>query len=221
ESKPAVRAIVIGAGIGGLTTAVALRRAGVETAVFEQVEKAGATLVGGGFHLWPNANRALDEIGLAETARGLGSVLDVTEGRTRKGLKLADWPIREIADELGSFDVGVARTDMMAMLYEAADPAVVTPGAKLVDFEHDAGGVTARFADGREERGDVLIGADGVRSTVRAKLLGPQDPDYAGYVQWQTLVEGAAELFPAGVERITFGPGARTVMHRVGGGRLF
>lgn len=216
-----MRVIVIGAGIGGLTTAVALRRAGIETAVFEQMEQAGQTLVGGGFHLWPNANRALAELDLAETARGLGSPMDVTEFRSYNGRRLADWPIREIAEELGSFDVGVARTDMMSMLYEAADPAVVTAGAKLVDFEQDAGGVTARFADGREERGDVLVGADGVRSVVRAKLLGLWDPDYAGYVQWQTLVDGAAETFPSGVERITFGPGARTVMHRVGGGRLF
>lgn len=216
-----MRVIVIGAGIGGLSSAVALRRAGIETAVFEQIEEAGATLVGGGFHLWPNANRALEEIGLAETARTLGSPLQVTEFRSKNGRHIVDWPIGEIADELGSFDVGVARNDLMAMLYEAADPAVVTAGAKLIDFEQDGDGVTAHFADGREERADVLVGADGVRSIVRSKVLGPQEPDYAGYVQWQTLVEGVGDLFPAGVERITFGPGSRTVMHHVGGGRLF
>jgi 2-polyprenyl-6-methoxyphenol hydroxylase-like FAD-dependent oxidoreductase len=97
----------------------------------------------------------------------------------------------------------------------------VTPGARLVDFADDAEGVTARFDDGREERADVLVGADGLRSVVRTKLLGAGEPDYAGYVQWQTLVDLEAGLFPPGVERITFGPGARTVMHHVAGGRLF
>ena len=51
-------------------------------------------------------------------------------------------------------------------------------------------GVTARLADGREERGDLLVGADGLRSVVRSKLLGAREPDYAGYVQWQTRDRG-------------------------------
>lgn len=93
--------------------------------------------------------------------------------------------------------------------------------SRLVEFEDDGRGVTARFADGREERGDVLVGADGLRSVVRSKLLGPAGPDFTGYVQWQTLADGAAGLLPDGVERITFGPGSRTVLHQVGGGRMF
>jgi len=97
----------------------------------------------------------------------------------------------------------------------------VTPAAKLIDFADDSEGVTVRFEDGREERGEILVGADGLRSVVRSKLLGSQEPDYAGYVQWQTLISGAEDLFPRGVERLTFGPAARTVMHHVGAGRLF
>jgi 2-polyprenyl-6-methoxyphenol hydroxylase-like FAD-dependent oxidoreductase len=108
----------------------------------------------------------------------------------------------------------------MRLLHDAFG-GEVTPGAKLVDFAEDSDGVTAQFEGGREERGDVLIGADGLRSVVRSKLLGAVEPDYAGYVQWQTLIEGGEDLFPAGIERITFGPGARAVMHRVSGGRLF
>ncbi|MGA2928126.1 MAG: FAD-dependent monooxygenase [Solirubrobacteraceae bacterium] len=213
--------IVAGAGVGGLTAARALRGAGIDVAVFEQLEQPGMTMVGGGFHLWPNAIRALREIGLDETARQVGAPMLRAEFCSSRGRTLAVWPIEEIAQGLGLFDVGIARQDLITMLYESVQSGAVTAAARLVDFDDGADGVTARFADGREERGDVLVGADGLRSIVRTKLLGAAEPDYAGYVQWQTLIEGAEGLFPEGVERLTFGPAARTVMHRVAGGRLF
>jgi 2-polyprenyl-6-methoxyphenol hydroxylase-like FAD-dependent oxidoreductase len=216
-----MRVIVAGAGIGGLSAAAALRRAGIEATVFDQVDELGKTLVGGGFHLWVNAIRALREIGLDEAAHDAGAPLTRTEFCSSRGRSIAHWSLTEIADSLGAFDVGIARQDLVSLLYGAIDQEHVTPSAKLVDFVEDGTGVTARFADGREERGDVLVGADGLRSVIRAKLLGDAEPDYAGYVQWQTLLDGGAEMFPAGVERITFGPGSRTVMHRVTGGRLF
>jgi len=213
--------LVVGAGIGGLTAFVALRAAGVDAAVFEQAEQAGATLVGGGFHIWPNGVKALRELGLDETARGVGARIERTEYHSYRGRKLAQWPVGEIARSLDAFDVGIGRAELLAMLLGAAGAEQIQSGAKLVDFDDDGYGVTARFADGREERGDALVGADGLRSVVRAKLLGAAEPDYVGYVQWQTLIEAADQLLPDGVERVTFGPGSRAVMHHVSGGRLF
>ncbi len=215
-----MRALVVGAGIGGLTAFVALRAAGVEATVFEQAERAGATMVGGGFHLWPNGVRALRELQLDGSARSLGAPIERTEYYSYTGRKLAEWPVGAMARGLGAFDVGIGRTELIELLFTAAGPEHVQTASKLVDFDDDGRGVTARFADDREERGDVLVGADGLRSVVRAKLLGPVEPDFVGYVQWQTLIEGAHYL-PDGVERITFGPGTRTVMHSVGDGRLF
>lgn len=216
-----MRAIVVGAGIGGLTASLALRRAGIDAVVFDQLPEVGATMVGGGFHIWPNAVRALQEVELAETARTLGAPFEVTEFHSFHGRELAAWPIGEIARTLDAFDVGISRKDLLGMLYRAADPEKVIAGAKLVGFDDDGSGVIARFEDGREERGDVLVGADGLRSIVRSTLLGPDEPDYAGYVQWQTLIADPGDLFPHGVERVTFGPGSRTVMHHVGADRLF
>jgi 2-polyprenyl-6-methoxyphenol hydroxylase-like FAD-dependent oxidoreductase len=216
-----MRVLVVGAGIGGLTAYVALRAAGVDAAIFDQAEQAGATMVGGGFHLWPNGIRALREVGLDGTARGLGAPIERTEYYSSTGRKLAQWPVGEIARSLGAFDVGIGRKELIELLFSAAGAEHVQTGAKLVAFDDDGGGVTARFADGREERGDVLVGADGLRSVVRAKLLGAVEPDFVGYVQWQTLIEGGHDLLPDGVERVTFGPGSRAVMHRVSDGRLF
>lgn len=216
-----MRVIVVGGGLGGLAAAAGLRSAGIDAAVFEQLDHIGATLVGGGFHLWPNAVRALRELGLADAARDRGAPFEVTEFCSWRGRKLAEWPLTEISGKLDLFDVGIGRADLLDVLRGAVDQSQVTAAAKLVDFEQDADGVTARFDNGREERAEVLVGADGLRSVVRTKLLGAREPDYAGYVQWQTLVELDPGLFPAGIERITFGPGARTVMHHVAGGRLF
>jgi 2-polyprenyl-6-methoxyphenol hydroxylase-like FAD-dependent oxidoreductase len=216
-----VRAIVVGAGIGGLTAVAALRAVGIEAVAFDQLPEVRSTLVGGGFHLWPNAIRALRELDLADRALQLGAPIESTEFQTSRGRSLAVWPIGEIARGLDAFDVGIARSDLMGMLHEAIDPGWVIAGAQLVEFDDNGTGVSARFADGREESGDILIGADGLRSLVRSKLLEPREPDYAGYVQWQTVIAAEAAVFPDRLERIAFGPGARTVIHHVGGGRLF
>lgn len=215
------RVIVAGAGVGGLSATLALRAAGAEVSVFEQAQHAGATLVGGGFHLWPNAVRALREVGLDESARQLGAPLERTEFSSSRGRKLAEWPIAEIAAGLHAFDVGIARQELITLLYDSAGQELVTPGAQVVDFSDDEEGVTVLFVDGREERGDVLVGADGLRSVVRSRLLGEHEPDYAGYVQWQAVIDGTEDLFPRGLERLTFGPGARSVMHHVTDGKLF
>jgi len=216
-----VRVVVAGGGIGGLSATIALRRAGVEADLFEQREDVRATMVGGGFHLWPNATRALEELGLAEAAREQGAALERTEFHSLKRGLLAVWPIAEIASEVGGFDVGISRAEVQQMLHDEVEPGAINAGAELTGFEEDPEGMTVQFADGREERADALVGADGLRSAVRAQVLGAGDPDYSGYVQWQTVVEDDGEGLGAGSERIVFGPGMRTVMHRVGGGRLF
>ncbi len=204
-----------------MTAAIALRGAGLEVTVCEQMAEPGSSLVGGGFHLWPNAARALREVGLDERARAEGAPLERTEFQSWRGRRLAVWPIAGLARRAGGYDIGISRQDLMSLLYGSVDGATVTPRAKVVSFAEHGDGVTVKLADGREIEGDVLVGADGLRSTVRAEVLGAGEPDYAGYVQWQTLVPGASKLFPAGDERITFGPGARTVMHHVAGDRLF
>jgi 2-polyprenyl-6-methoxyphenol hydroxylase-like FAD-dependent oxidoreductase len=216
-----VRVIVAGGGIGGLSATIALRRAGIETDLFEQREDVRATMVGGGFHLWPNATRALDQLGLAGAAREQGAPLGRTELYSSRRGELAVWPLAEIASEVGGFDVGISRANLQQLLYEAVDPEAINAGAQLAGFDEDSEGVTVRFADGREERCDALVGADGLRSAVRAQVLDASDPDYAGYVQWQTVIDDARELVPPGAERIIFGPARRTVMHQVGGGGLF
>jgi 2-polyprenyl-6-methoxyphenol hydroxylase-like FAD-dependent oxidoreductase len=131
--------------------------------------------------------------------------------------------VGEIGRELGAPDTGISRRDLHRILVEAVGREAIEAGARCVGFVQDEDGVTARFESGREERGDVLVGADGARSAIRAQVHGAKEPRYAGYTQWQALAdaEAAGDLLPAGVERVVFGRGARAVLHHVGRGELF
>lgn len=215
------RALVIGGGVGGLATAVGLRAKGIEVAVFEQQDDVRKILVGGGMHLWTNAMRALKELGLAEQMAERGVPVERSEFVTWRGGALAHWDDAEHAREFGTEEIGINRRDVQEVLVQAQGDVAIHTGARCVGFDQDESGVTARFEGGREERGAVLIGADGLLSTIRAQLRGPEPPRYAGYAQFQAIIEGASRFLPAGVELIVFGCGARAVFHHVAGDRLF
>jgi 2-polyprenyl-6-methoxyphenol hydroxylase-like FAD-dependent oxidoreductase len=215
------RALIVGGGIGGLATAHALAGQGMDVLVFEQVSDVRKIQLGGGFHIWTNAALALRRLGLYDRVQAIGAPLEATEYRAANGRLLATWPVGEIAREHGVLDVGVSRQDLQALLVEAVGVDRIRLGARCTGFEQDGEGVRLRLADGREERGSLLIAADGLRSTIRAQLHGERAPRYAGYTQWQSLIPDDGYALPPRDERVLFGPGARAILHRVGGERLF
>jgi len=161
------RVMIVGAGIGGVTAAVALRRNGLDVTVFERAGDLSRIQVGLGVLLWPNATRALQEAGLGERAEAAGALVEVMEWGSAQGESWASWPVGEEGRKLGAPAVGITRASLHAAISEALEDGVLELGAEYVGFEQDEGGVTARFADGREERGSVLVGADGIDSVVR------------------------------------------------------
>jgi 2-polyprenyl-6-methoxyphenol hydroxylase-like FAD-dependent oxidoreductase len=215
------RALIVGGGIGGLATAHALVGQGIDAVVFEQVDDVRKIQLGGGFHIWTNAARALQRLGLYDRVQAIGAPLDVTEYRTASGRLLASWPVAEVARENGVLDVGVSRQDLQALLVDALGSDRIRLGARCTGYEQDGDGVRLSFADGREERGSLLVAADGLRSTIRAQIHGAHEPRYAGYTQWQSLIADEGYALPPRDERVLFGPGSRAVLHRVGGERLF
>ncbi len=215
------RALIVGGGIGGLATAHALLSQGIDAVVFERADDVRKIQIGGGFHMWTNAARALQRLGLYDRVQAIGAPLDVTEYRNRNGKLLASWPIAEIAREHGVVDVGVNRQDLQALLVEAVGADRIRLGAQCTGFTQDGEEVRVTLADGSEERGALLIGADGLRSMVRAQIHGEHEPHYVGYTQWQSLIPDEGYALPPRDERVLFGPGARAVLHRVGGERLF
>lgn len=212
-----MRALVIGGGIGGLCTARALAQAGLDATVFERADALRQIQVGGAIHLWQNGMRGLQRLDFAdqvEQLAGRGAAVERAEMRNWRGRLITWWSVKEAEQELGAPTLGVVRPDLHSVLTGGTKDGVLQLGRECVGFEQGTG-VTARFADGSEETGDVLIGADGIRSAVRRQLLGDEPPRYAKYASWQALAAYQDEAAPVGLFRIVWGPGARFLFYRV------
>lgn len=201
------KALVVGGGIGGLTAALALRRGGWDVAVYEQAPELKE--VGSGLMVSTNAMRLLFELGLKDiVSRGR----EVTHGEMAawSGEVLAAHSLEALARRCGAPSVVFHRAALHSALAEAFGGEGVHLGARLQGFEDDGHTVVARFEDGREARGDLLVGADGLKSRVRAQLHGDAPPRYAGYPCWRGLTGTFSHPnLPVGILRETQGRGAR------------
>ena len=181
-----LKAIIVGAGIGGLSAANALRRAGIDVAVFERMPELRE--VGSGLTLWVNAMRGLAKFEAEEPIRARGAEVQRIENRLWSGRSYKTLPIGRIGEKYGKHSVSIHRGELQSALAALLPEGVIHLGAQCTGFDQDAEGVTARFADGHEERGDVLIGADGIGSAVRTQLFGQPKPRYSGYTCWRSAV---------------------------------
>jgi 2-polyprenyl-6-methoxyphenol hydroxylase-like FAD-dependent oxidoreductase len=214
-----MKAIVIGAGIGGLSAAIALRRAGVEALVFERTRELKE--LGAGLSLTANATKALNGLGLTDALRGIGIPIGVAEIRAWRGEVLSRIPTWQLDEKMGARSAAVHRADLQgALLRELGDEAVRL-GAACRGFEQEGEGVRAFFDDGTEERADLLVGADGLRSTIRRGLLGDGNPRYAGYTAWRAVVAPEDELVPADEAWEVWGRGVRFICTQIGRGRVY
>jgi 2-polyprenyl-6-methoxyphenol hydroxylase-like FAD-dependent oxidoreductase len=214
-----MRAVIAGAGVAGLSSAIALRKRGIEVTVLERAGAAQEIQVGGCIHMWHNGMRGLQRIGVGERLlelAGEAAVVDRAEFRTAGGRLMYGWSVREIERQVGSPTFGVRRPDLHRVLLDAVDEGTVRFGETCVGFEQDGEGVKVHLASGGEERGDVLIGADGMRSALRAELPGATEPRYAGYVSWQAIARVDTEVVPVGLFRVVWGRGARFLFYRIG-----
>jgi 2-polyprenyl-6-methoxyphenol hydroxylase-like FAD-dependent oxidoreductase len=197
------KALVIGGGIGGLAAALGLRRGGWEVEVYERAPEIRE--VGAGLTLWANGLRALELLGVGQAVREV-SLPDAEGGVwSREGELLIPATGRELLERYGGL-VALHRAELQRLLLDALGAEHVRCGAELAGFAQDARGVTARFADGSEAAGDVLVGADGLRSAVRAGVHGAAPPVYAGYTSWRAVLPFPVDRLRPGE---TWGPGAR------------
>lgn len=219
-----MRALVIGGGIGGLTSAIALRQHGIEAVVFERAPELRQVQVGFGVHLWHNGMRALQKLDLADRVQavgGPGAVLQRAEFCDHRGKVLAAWSVSDVQREIGAPTVGISRGELHTVLAEALGPDALRLGTTCTGFVEEDGQVVARFVDGHEERGDVLIGADGIGSVIRGQILGESSPRFAGYATWQAFVDFVDERAPIGLFRVLWGPAARFLFYRVSRDRIY
>lgn len=196
-------ALVIGGGIGGPVAAIALHKAGIEATVYEAYQGT-ADSVRGGLGLAPNGLSALDTIGVGDLVRDVGTPTTEIVLQSWNGKKLGEFG-SPAGMESSRF---VWRADLYRTLYdEAARRGIrIVHGKRLVAAEETADGVTAHFEDGTQAQADVLIGADGIRSTVRT-LIDPNAPrpHYGGLFSFGAPVRNSGLPSTRGKMHMTFG----------------
>jgi 2-polyprenyl-6-methoxyphenol hydroxylase-like FAD-dependent oxidoreductase len=174
-----VRVIVAGGGIAGLAASIALRRHGHEVVVLERAEQSEAAgAAGAGITLFANAMRALDTLGVGEDVRERGAAARQSAILTASGRTLA-----RLAPELLDGATAVHRAELHATLRSAAGVVLDGHDVHTVEQGHDR--VLVRTAAGVEHRGELLVGADGLRSAVRRCVAPSAHPRYAGYIAWR------------------------------------
>jgi 2-polyprenyl-6-methoxyphenol hydroxylase-like FAD-dependent oxidoreductase len=177
---------IAGGGIGGLTTAVALQGQGVPVVVHEGAEAIAP--VGAGLSLWPNAVLALESLGVGGL-RG-GAIPRGGAGLYRwDGEPLATDAGSAIEDRYGAPLLLLHRAELQHALLEALAPGTVRLDESLESYEQTDDAVLLRFADGTTVEGDLLIGADGLHSTVRTQMLGGEPPRNSGLVAYRGVVD--------------------------------
>jgi salicylate hydroxylase len=181
------RVAIIGGGIGGLSAARALSGRGIEVAVYE----AAAELreIGAGVALQANAMKVLRALDLEDDVRATAGRSEYAVTRNGKtGRVISKTSRRHQAALFGSASATVHRADLLEVLASSLPSGIVTLGARCIGVEPDGEVAVARFEDGREIEADVIVGADGIHSAVRASLFGPDAPRFTGKICYRSVV---------------------------------
>lgn len=193
--------VVIGAGIAGLATAVALQRRGHDVIV---LESRSDTTTGAGISIWPNALAALDHIGLGDAVRDSGGRVTAGAMRWRDGTWLRRPSRERIVTALGEPLVVVRRAVLNEVLAGALEPGTLHTGVTAQRVEVTSDGARVTLTDSTTRDAAAVVGADGTHSVVARHLNGPLANTYVGYTAWRGIADVAIDPALAGE---TLGPG--------------
>jgi salicylate hydroxylase len=183
-----MKVVIVGGGIGGLTTALALLRQGIEPIVLERAPQ--LTEVGAGIQIAANGTIVLRELGLEPALASIATVparFDYLELSTGRLLYVA--PLgKEAEARYGALLYNVHRADLIGLLANALPPSVIRLGAEVASVSQDEEGAWVTLQNGDVIRGDAVIGADGIHSAVRTALRGPEEKQFANILMWRALI---------------------------------
>jgi 2-polyprenyl-6-methoxyphenol hydroxylase-like FAD-dependent oxidoreductase len=208
---------VVGGGIGGVSAALNLLRAGFDVHVYEQSR--ALREVGAGINVTPNATRVIYRLGLGDKLAGLGVMpIAVHQQRWDDGRTLLRTPLgTEIERYFGFPQYQSHRADVLNMLVGALPPDRMHLGHRLTGFSERADKIEAQFENGVRATADALIGADGIHSMVQRQLFGATPPRFTGCAAFRGLVpaEKLKHLDLEVVLQVTMGPGKHFVRYFV------
>jgi salicylate hydroxylase len=211
-------AAIIGGGIGGLSAANALVKRGLTVSVFEQAAALGE--VGAGVFIYPNSLRQLERLGFGRALAAVGAKV----GRGSEYYRMDGTVVGSIltTDSSGWNGMyGMHRADLLGTLAEALPPDVVHTGHRCVGFAQGDRRAELRFANGRVVEADVVIGADGLHSTLQKYVVEPSPPEYSGSRAYRGLLP--MEKLPGWrkeAHQVWMGDGKHFMVFPVRGGRL-
>ncbi len=220
-----LKIIIGGGGIGGMAAGLALLRAGYDVEIYEQASALGE--VGAGIQVSPNGARALDYLGVFEDLKAVSCAPE------RKEFRLWNtgdtWPMFDLGaialEKYGYPYLTVYRPDLLNALVTAVQrikPDAVHLGSSVAGIEQNEDSASLVLANGDVITGDVVIGADGVKSTVRNALWGADNPRFAGMIAWRSVIpmKNLPEHMQKMVGSTWIGPGGHAVNYPLRGGEL-
>lgn len=220
-----MKILVAGGGIGGLAAAIALLQRGHTVRVFEQAPALAE--VGAGLQISANGWRVLEALGVTEAIRDTLFEPEAIEMRIgRSGRQVFSLPVRAVSrSRWGAPYVHIHRADLQNALLDrlhALSPDALRVDARMVGYTQDDEQVSVDLADGSRHDADLLIGADGLHSTIRRQMLGPGNPRYTGNIAWRAVVpvEALGATAPPPTACIWVGDGRHAVTTRLQAGRL-
>lgn len=218
-----MRVVIVGGGLGGLAAAGFLHRAGVPAVVYEQARQLRE--VGAGIMVPPNAARMLRRLGVLAAFRERAVRLDTgwefrrwQDGTVLSAVDLTASAARRYGDDMYT----VHRADLLDAVKRSVPADAVKLGKRLEEFSVSAAGISLGFADGERAEADVLIGADGIHSVIRAALTEPVPPTHSGMCAFRGLVPAGAapDLARRPAQVVWLGPGHHVVHYPVSAGEL-
>ncbi|TSI11256.1 FAD-dependent monooxygenase [Lysinibacillus sp. BW-2-10] len=201
------RIAIVGGGIGGLCTAIALQNAGIETTVFESSSEIKS--VGAGLGIGNNAIKALAKLGLDQHVIDAGRILEAMIIYDENGKQINKMDTKFISERFGTDNVTIHRAALHGILHRNLKENTISCGKKCVDFFQDENVVRLTFEDGTEATADYVIAADGIHSIFRKKLIPNSYPRYAGYTCWRGVTNVNQSKLYQNVASETWGPNGR------------
>ncbi|MDZ8023436.1 MAG: FAD-dependent monooxygenase [Nostoc sp. DedQUE01] len=207
--------IIIGGGIGGAATALALHRIGLESVVYEQTKQLRE--VGAGIALWANATHILKNLGLLEEALGVGYVTTNYQFNSQNGKELVNIPV----DSFELPVIAIHRAELHQLLWRHVPNENFVLGQTFEELEIAENKVRAHFSSGLIAEGDALIGADGLRSRVRDALKCNQPLIYRNFKTWRGLTDYVPRGYRPGYIQEFLGRGQGFGFMMLGKGRMY